>query len=227
MIARAWHGIIAASVLFALVLQVVIAVRAPGTPYLAEPGRLAGASLGGRLLRLVSFFTVQSNILAAVTSAQLAARPDRDGPAWRVVRLDALFGITVTGIVYTTVLAPIHVPHGWEETSSNFVVHYQAPVMMALGWLLFGPRPRIGLTVLLWSLVWPVVWFGYTLVRGAIWDWYPYPFVDVTTHGYGRVLLNALLVTLVLSLVAMLFRIGDRTLRPAPVVDSAPIAQPA
>jgi hypothetical protein len=29
-----------------------------------------------------------------------------------------------------------------------------------------------------------VVWVGYTLIRGAITGWYPYPFVDVTAHGY-------------------------------------------
>lgn len=215
MLSRIWNGAIAVLAVAALALQLWIALRLPGTPPSTEVGRLAGATLTGRLLRMASFFTIQSNVLSAITSAQLARDPDRDGPIWRVVRLDALVGITVTGVVYSTVLARIHEPKGWQQLSSNAAVHYVVPIMMVLGWLLFGPRPRITARVACWSLLFPFLWFGYTLVRGAITPWYPYPFVDVHTHGYPRVLLNALLVTLVLGAVSGLFWWGDRTLRRA------------
>jgi hypothetical protein len=33
----------------------------------------------------------------------------------------------------------------------------------------------------------PVVWLTYTLIRGAIVGWYPYPFIDVGQHGYAKV----------------------------------------
>jgi len=211
-----WHAAIAAIAVAALVLQLWLAVHVPGTPARTEVGRLAGASLAGRVLRVVSFFTIQSNILSAVTSAQLARDPVRDGPIWRVVRLNALVGITVTGIVYSTVLARIHQPNGWQETSINNVVHYVVPIMMVLGWLLFGPRPRIDARVVLWSMAFPVGWFGYTLARGELTPWYPYPFVDVESHGYAVVLVNALLVTLVLGAVSVLFWWCDRKLRAAP-----------
>jgi len=215
-LSRIWNGAIAVLAVAALALQLWIALRLPGTPPSTEVGRLAGATLTGRLLRMASFFTIQSNVLSAITAAQLARDPDRDGPIWRVVRLDALLGITVTGVVYSTVLARIHEPKGWQQLSSNAAVHYVVPIMMVLGWLLFGPRPRITARVVCWSLLFPLLWFGYTLVRGAITPWYPYPFVDVQTHGYPRVLLNALLVTLVLGAVSGLSWWGDRTLRRAP-----------
>jgi hypothetical protein len=215
-LSRIWNGAIAVLAVAALALQLWIALRLPGTPPSTEVGRLAGATLTGRLLRMASFFTIQSNVLSAITAAQLARDPDRDGPIWRVVRLDALIGITVTGVVYSTVLARIHEPKGWQQLSSNAAVHYVVPIMMVLGWLLFGPRPRITARVVCWSLLFPLLWFGYTLVRGAITPWYPYPFVDVHTHGYPRVLLNALLVTLVLGAVSGLSWWGDRTLRRAP-----------
>jgi uncharacterized membrane protein len=144
-------------VIVGLAIQAVIAVRAPGTPPAHAAGTLAGAPLAGRLLRTLSFFTIQSNILAAVSSAQLARRPDRDGAVWRIVRLDALLGITVTGIVYSTVLARIHEPAGWEQVSTNTVFHYVVPIMMVLGWLLLGPRPRIEWAVVKWALLWPVL----------------------------------------------------------------------
>lgn len=215
-IARTWHATIAVLTLVAIVVQVVIAVRVSGTPHDVTSGVLRGSSLPGRIIRVLSFFTIQSNILSGVVSAQLAARPDRDGVVWRPVRLAALFGITVTGIVYSTVLAKIHQPHGVAETSVNTIVHYLVPVMMILGWLLFGPRPRIDLPTVLCSLLYPVTWIIYTLIRGAIWSWYPYPFLDVPSHGYGRVALNGLAVTVVLAVVAGLYAFGDRRLPAAP-----------
>ena len=216
MIARVWHALTAVLILAALVVQCVIAVRAASTPPGHAIGTLGGAELGARLLRVASFFTIQSNVLVAVTSTYLAVRPNHDGRIWRVVRVDALVGITVTGIVYSTVLARIHEPKGWEQTTTNAAFHYLAPLLAVIGWLLFGPRPRMDRSTVSWSLVWPVLWFGYTLVNGAITDWYPYPFVSVTDHGYGRVLLNALAVTLVLGAAAAAFAFGDRRLRPAP-----------
>jgi hypothetical protein len=211
-LARGWHALIALLVLAALVVQVRIAAGAPSAPPGHAVGTLAGTSLVGRLVRVISFFTIQSNVLIGVASAGLAADPDRDGRLWRVVRVAGLVGIAVTGIVYSTVLARIHEPRGWEQTSTNTVFHYVVPVGAVLGWVLFGPRPRISRGTVLWSLGWPLLWFGYTLLHGAISGWYPYPFVSVAEHGYGRVLLNSLAVTVVLGVVAAAFALGDRKL---------------
>ena len=50
----------------------------------------------------------------------------------------------------------------------------------ALGW--FWP--------LLWA-VYPTVYLGYALVRGAIVGNYPYAFIDAQTLGYNRTMANA------------------------------------
>jgi hypothetical protein len=219
MLARGWHAVIAVLVLAALALQIAIAVRVPGRPASVSTGVIAGSSLAGRIIRVLSFFTILSNLLCGVVSAQLAGRPGRDGPAWRALRLAALVGITVTGIVYSTVLAAIHEPHGPAEITVNTIVHYVVPILMVAGWLAFGPRPGIDRATVLRSLAFPLLWFAYTLVRGAIWSWYPYPFVDVTSHGFLRVLLNAPLITVVIGAVAGLFALGDPRL---PATPSAP-----
>jgi len=222
MLTRGWHAAIAVLVFGAIALQVLIAVRVSGTPPEVTTGLLRGASLAGRIIRVFSFFTIQSNLLCGVVSAQLAARPDRDGPAWRPLRLAALFGITVTGIVYSTVLAAIHQPNGPAETAVNLVVHYLVPISMIVGWLAFGPRPRIERRTVLRSLLFPVLWLAYTLIRGAVWAWYPYPFVDAAVHGYLRIAANGVLVTLVLGAVAGLFALGDHRLPPAPRTREGP-----
>jgi uncharacterized membrane protein len=214
--ARWWHGTIAFLVAVGLAIQTGIAVRAPGTPEGNDVGTLAGTVAVGRIVRMLSFFTIQSNILCGFVALQLAQFSDRDGRMWRVARLDALVGITVTGIVYSTVLARVHEPKGWEQVSTNIVFHYVVPLMMVVGWLVFGPRPRIDAHALRWSLAWPLVWLAYTVAHGASTHWYPYPFMDAADRGYARVLVNAVLVTVVLVGVALAFRFGDRRLPPAP-----------
>lgn len=211
-VARGWNFVIALLVAAGLVVQLWIAIRVGGIPKGHVTGTLAGTALANRVLRVFSFFTIQSNLLSGVTSAQLFRNPNRDGRIWRAARLAALFGITVTGIVYSTVLAKIHEPHGWMETSTNTAFHYIVPIMMVVGWLLFGPRPRIERRTILRALLWPVAWFGYILVYGRITKWYPYPFVDVSTHGYGRVIINAAAVVVVLFVVTSIYWLVDHRL---------------
>lgn len=168
-----------------------------------------------RLVRLLSFFTIQSNIFVTVVSVTLFLQPDRDGPLWRIVRLISLACITVTGVVYVSVLRGLY-----ELTPTDRVadtgLHYLTPVLVVVGWVLFGPRPRIGLRTIALTLIFPVLWLGYTLVRGALTDEYPYPFLDVPINGYAVVALNCLLVTGLFLAVAGVFRLLDARLGPAP-----------
>jgi hypothetical protein len=55
----------------------------------------------------------------------------------------------------------------------------------------------------------------FTLIRGAIAHWYPYPFIDVTQLGYGGVAVNCLWVALLmLGLAAGATVLDDRLPRP-------------
>jgi hypothetical protein len=209
---RTWYAIIAVLVLTGLVIQITVALDVSATPPSHNVGELRGAPTLTRLLRVFSFFTIQSNILSMIAAGLLALDPDRDGFGWRVLRQNAQIGITITGIVYSTVLARTHEPKGWQQVSTNTVFHYVVPIMMVLGWLLFGPRPRMTTPVVVSALIWPVVWLAYTLAHGAASQWYPYPFLDVTTHGYGQVAINAALVCLVYFLASGLYAVGDRKL---------------
>jgi hypothetical protein len=88
---RIWHGAVAAIVLAALLTQVVL-VLSGGTDVNAVDPQVS-IDVGERLVRLFSYFTIQSNILVLIAATSLAANPIRDGRLWRVVRLDALLGI--------------------------------------------------------------------------------------------------------------------------------------
>lgn len=200
-LATVWWGVLAVVVTASLVTDLVLLV-AHGSP--AE-------SLGTRLVRWVSFFTIESNVLVAVASATLARDPDRDGAGWRVLRLDALLGIAITGLVYVVVLAPTDHPRGL-NVWTNAGLHHVSPVATLLGWLLLGPRPRVTGATVARALVWPVLYAGWTLLHGAVTGWYPYPFLDVSQLGYARALMDMAFVVLLALALLGLFRLLDATL---------------
>jgi hypothetical protein len=74
------------------------------------------------------------------------------------------------------------------------LLHVVVPLMALIGWILFGPRRRLDRLDLLTFLVVPVVWLAYTLIRGAMVGWYPYPFIDVAVHGYAAVSTTCLVI---------------------------------
>ncbi|WP_319946738.1 Pr6Pr family membrane protein [Cellulosimicrobium cellulans] len=205
-VARTLHALVAVAALTGVVLEVAIAlVDGPGTaPSQAE-----------RLVRLFSYFTIQSNLLVGGVSVLLAARPARDGTVFRVARLDALLCIAVTGIVYNTVLRGLQ-----DLTSagqvSNLLLHLVAPLLAVAAWGLVGPRPRVDAATVWWSVAYPLAWIAYTFVRGAVVGWYPYPFLDVGELGLGRALVNTGVVAVVFLALAWLVRLVDSRLRPAP-----------
>jgi hypothetical protein len=83
------------------------------------------------------------------------------------------------------------------------LLHYVSPPLAVVAWLLLGPWGARVRSIIAPALVWPLCYLIWVLIWGAITDWYPYEFIDVEVHGYGRVLLNALLV-LILGIVLCL-----------------------
>lgn len=192
-----------------LVTQIVLLVS-HGTD-VTTGAEAEAVSVATRFVRFFSYFTVESNLLVLACALTLVANPDRDGLLWRVLRLDALLGIAITGVVFVTVLSG-QVQHAGAAVWTNFGFHYFAPAWTLLGWILFGPRPRITWRVVAWAFIWPVLWIGYTLAHGAIYGWYPYPFLDVTKLGYVLTLRNTGFVFLAALGVAVALKLLDRRL---------------
>jgi hypothetical protein len=202
MISRIWFGLTAAVVLVGLAVQVVVTAGATGGHF---------DSVAGRIFNLFCFFTVQSNVIVGVTSAQLAANPDRPSTVFRVFRLAGLVGIAVTGVVFHVVLAGLQELQGY-AAFADFMLHTASPVLCVAGWLLFGPRVASGPRVVALALLYPLAWLVFTLVRGPLVDFYPYPFLDVRLHGYPVVLLNCLFVGILFAALAACATALDRAL---------------
>ncbi|WP_020519053.1 Pr6Pr family membrane protein [Catelliglobosispora koreensis] len=210
---RYWHTLLAAVVLASFVLQ--FALIFTGGTDVNSGDATSSLGVGARLVNLFSYFTIQSNVLVVIAAVSLVANPSRDGKFWRILRLDALLGIIITGFIFATVLAS-EVHHEGISGLINDGFHYFAPWWTVGGWLLFGPRPRISWHTLGWAFVWPLAWIAYTFVRGAITDWYPYPFLNAAELGYGKALFNTAMVVVIAAAIALLLKFLDRKLPTAP-----------
>lgn len=139
-----------------------------------------------RPLRFFAFFTILSNLFGAVLWLWLAAR-------WRAHRSrteDLLRGAATLYLVVTFVVVVVLL-QGAELSLSNptvdFVVHKLFPVLAVIDWIVDPPETDLRLTdVGLW-LIFPVVWLVFTLIRGGLDSWYPYPFLDPDNGGYRSV----------------------------------------
>ncbi len=81
---------------------------------------------------------------------------------------------------------------------ANWVLHVIVPILVIVEWLLAPER-----TTRAWIwLSFPLAYVAYTLLRGPIVDWYPYPFLDPRRNGSGEVLLSSVFVAMVIAALA-------------------------
>lgn len=203
---RVVQGLLAAIILVSLIAQIVLMVGGGAD---ANSGRTdAHLGIGERFVRLFSYFTIDSNLIVLVVAILLVAKPDRDGPLWRVVRLDSLLSIVITGLVFAIILAPmVHLSGVALWVTIGF--HYISPWLALAAWLAFGPRHRIDWPTFGYAFIWPTCWIAYTIAHGAASGWYPYPFLDVEELGYPIALRNIAVVFIVAGLVGLILKLID------------------
>lgn len=151
---------------------------------------VVGFSQWEGVVRFFSYFTVQTNILAALV---LTAFAIKTGPEeWLVhpfVRSAVATYIVMVGIIYNTVLRPLE-PLQNVMSFTNIVMHYVMPVAYLLFWLTCVRKAGLRwYDPLLW-LIYPLFYLGFVLARGKISGFYPYPFIDAKTLGYAGVTAN-------------------------------------
>lgn len=201
---RVFYGLLAAILTYTLIAQCILT-----------------HSQGRSLLNTFSYFTIQSNMLVILTSGILAFKPNITGNWWRILRLAALAGITVTGIVFVTVLAK-YVELSGAALVYNYLFHYVSPTATVLGFIFVGPR--LGLKWRdMWFMAWPVAWVIYTMTRGAVFhpvfngfteyaSQYPYGFLDVNRVPLSEVIGSIIIIALLITAVGSAYIWGDRRL---------------
>lgn len=146
-------------------------------------------SLWVRLERFVSYFTIQSNFAVLLAALAVLRVDDLETAFMRALRIAAMVGITVTSIVYILILSGDADNSGLSELA-NLMLHYIGPPLVVGAWVLFGPFQRYVWSDVWRVMIWPSLWVAWTLLHGAVTDWYPYGFIDVVVKGYGEVMVS-------------------------------------
>ncbi len=124
-----------------------------------------------------SYFTNDANLLSAAVFLVAAIRPTARTDWWRGL---AVVCMAITGIVFNLLLRS-------EELATlpwvNEVVHVIAPVVAVVDWCVVSPATRISVGSAARWLIFPSLWLAYTLARGSVAGWYPYPFLNVSKLG--------------------------------------------
>ena len=169
----------AAAAVVALICWVALAVRFSVT--YAETGDVLEA-----LWVLARFFTILTNLAVAVAMTMVALGK-RISPG---VEGGLTLAILLVGVVYVLLLQKLYHLTG-AELFADVLMHKVAPPAMAAYWLLFAHHGPMRWTEPLWWSIYPLGYFAYALIRGAIEGIYPYPFMDVSKIGAGQTALNA------------------------------------
>lgn len=144
------------------------------------------AGVFSRLTDTLSYFTIWSNVVVAISATLLLQRPLRDTITRRVLRLDALLMITITAIVYQVLIAPSIDVEGWSLLTDP-ILHIVTPLLTVVVWVVWGPRGWISARLVPLALIVPLAWIAWMLLRGTVVDAYPYGFANVTELGYSSV----------------------------------------
>ncbi|MET0302419.1 MAG: Pr6Pr family membrane protein [Microbacteriaceae bacterium] len=153
-----------------------------------------------------TFFTIQTCLMAGVVltlGGVFALRRAVDPRPHAVFAAAIVPFAVITGIVYNLLLRDGIGPGYQGSQIPNEIMHVVVPIVVALDWLLAPGRPRVPWRTLLIAAAYPLAWLAFTMIRGGIDGWYPYPFVDPTgPDGTTGVLIYTVVLTTVILLIA-------------------------
>ncbi|NMM86406.1 hypothetical protein B2J88_18900 [Rhodococcus sp. SRB_17] len=188
--------------------------RAASTPIVVRALRLAFAIYGitallwipirnadgFSLTNYLSYFTIESNILAVIVLLVGAVR-DPQSRTWQSIRGAVTLYMVITGIVYAVLLANVDVM--LKDAWINAALHRILPLVLFLDWVFLASRHKLSEVEALKWLAFPAAYGIYSLIRGPIVDWYPYPFLDPRQQGYLSLVIGMVVLAVAMALMAL------------------------
>lgn len=166
-----------------------------------------GSSFFGHLIHFISFFTVTTNsIVVAHFFAHFWEKENRFTQFFRKPEVSTAITvyILIVGLVYQLVLAKNNRDVSW-MLYSNHIVHALIPLAGIVFWILFVSHEKMAWRSVPKWLFYPLGYFAYILIRGAILNYYPYPFANVSALGYGQVFINVSAIVVVFLVFCIVF----------------------
>lgn len=161
-----------------------------------------------------SFFTIQGNLIAAAvtlwsasSTTHLPVRPIRDWLRGAVVLYMSIIFV-VYGLLLSGYQQALQTQIAWVDT----VLHRVFPLVIMIDWLIAPPRTLLAVRRGLLWVIYPLLYAVYSLIRGPIVGWYPYPFLNPALNGgYGGVAIYFVAILLgALVFAWLVVKIGNR-----------------
>ena len=153
----------------------------------------SGASLLGGLISFFSFFTVLTNTLVVVVLSYALVK--RDSGAKRFFLAPRISSAIAASIVVVSLAYNLLLRHLWSPQGFQFIadelLHDVMPLLFVVYWWRCVPKGTLRLKHIAGWVIYPLVYFGYVLLRGHMLGQYQYPFMDVDSLGYPQVFVNA------------------------------------
>lgn len=148
-------------------------------------------SLGLPTGHYLSFFTIQSNLLTAAVLLIGAVSPKiLSSQKTDLLRGATVLYLVITGVVYALLLRELPEVKALMLPWADAVLHAALPLGVLADWLLVPPSTALTFRRAQIWLLYPFAYMIYSLIRGAVVHWYPYPFLNPDQPGGVGALLS-------------------------------------
>jgi len=148
---------------------------------------------------LFRYFTIQSNFIVALYFGLRCTTRFTDNKRFEAMLGGVAIYITITFIVFMTMLDPIYNPEGLNLVGSTFS-HYIVPILVIIYMIHYRFDYNFVMKDILKWMIYPICYLGFMIVYGSITNDYLYPFFQVSKIG-----VVGLIIVILIMLIFFLF----------------------
>ena len=152
-----------------------------------------------------SFFTILSNLFAALFLIYFGFTNNHSHKT-QLVRGAVTLYMLMTGVIFAMLLAGLENVRLTAVPWDNLILHYVMPIVVVGDWILHPPQKALPRKAIALWVVFPILYVLYTLVRGSVVSWYPYPFLDPSSSSYAQVIVTSLIISVFVLVAAYALR---------------------
>ena len=164
-----------------------------------------------------AYFTIHTSLIAAVVLAVAGVRElqgKSDTKALTLARLSVSTYAIVVAVVYNALLRGTKVlpgdpDYGYDwPVLPNEILHVWAPIFIVLDFALTVTVTKLKFKQIFWTLLFPLAWLVFTIIRGLNTDWWAYWFLNPNEEGGVTGVVTFILAIVVFMLVSASASLG-------------------
>ena len=164
-----------------------------------------------------AYFTIHTSLIAAVVLAVAGIRElqgKSDTKALTLARLSVSTYAIVVAVVYNALLRGTKVlpgdpDYGYDwPVLPNEILHVWAPIFIVLDFALTVTVTKLKFKQIFWTLLFPLAWLVFTIIRGLNTDWWAYWFLNPNEEGGVTGVVTFILAIVVFMLVSASASLG-------------------